>query len=48
MTRLRVVEIGVAVLLTLAAVLFVGLTLWAAREQTMGADEATLTVAPSN
>ncbi len=30
LTRLRIVEIGVAVLLTLAALLFVGLTVWAA------------------
>ncbi len=30
LTRLRIVEIGVALLLTLAALLFVGLTVWAA------------------
>jgi copper(I)-binding protein len=30
LTRLRIVEIGVALLLTLAAILFVGLTVWAA------------------
>ena len=30
LTRLRIVEIGVAILLTLAALLFVGLTVWAA------------------
>jgi len=30
LTRIRIVEIGVAVLLTLAAILFVGLTVWAA------------------
>ena len=30
LTRLRIVEIGVALLLTLAAMLFVGLTVWAA------------------
>jgi hypothetical protein len=30
LTKLRVIEIGVAVLLTLAALLFVGLTVWAA------------------
>ncbi len=29
-TRIRIVEIGVALLLTLAAILFVGLTVWAA------------------
>ena len=30
LTKLRIVEIGVALLLTLAALLFVGLTVWAA------------------
>jgi len=30
LTRMRIVEIGVALLLTLAALLFVGLTVWAA------------------
>ena len=30
LARLRIVEIGVALLLTLAALLFVGLTVWAA------------------
>ena len=30
LTRIRIVEIGVALLLTLAAILFVGLTVWAA------------------
>ena len=30
LTRPRIVEIGVALLLTLAALLFVGLTVWAA------------------
>lgn len=30
LTRLRIIEIGVALLLTLAALLFVGLTVWAA------------------
>ena len=30
LTRIRIVEIGVALLLTLAALLFVGLTVWAA------------------
>jgi len=30
LTRLRMVEIGVAVLLTLAALVFIGLTVWAA------------------
>ncbi len=30
LTRLRIVEIGIALLLTLAALLFVGLTVWAA------------------
>ena len=30
LTRIRIVEIGVALLLTLAAMLFVGLTVWAA------------------
>ena len=30
LARLRIIEIGVAVLLTLAAILFVGLTVWAA------------------
>ena len=30
LTRLRIIEIAVALLLTLAALLFVGLTLWAA------------------
>lgn len=29
LTRLRVVEVGIALLLTLAALLFVGLTVWA-------------------
>jgi hypothetical protein len=29
LTRLRIVEIGVALLLTLAALIFVGLTVWA-------------------
>ena len=32
LTKLRVIEIAVAVLLTLAALLFVGLTVWAADE----------------
>jgi len=32
LTRLRVIEIAVAVLLTLAALLFVGLTVWTADE----------------
>jgi periplasmic copper chaperone A len=32
LTKLRIVEIGVAVLLTLAAILFVGLTVWAAED----------------
>ena len=35
LTKLRIVEIGVALLLTLAALLFVGLTVWAAE---IGAD----------
>jgi copper(I)-binding protein len=30
LTRIRIIEIGVALLLTLAAILFVGLTVWAA------------------
>lgn len=30
LTKLRIVEIGIALLLTLAAILFVGLTVWAA------------------
>ena len=30
LTKLRIVEIGIALLLTLAALLFVGLTVWAA------------------
>ncbi len=30
LTRLRIVEIGIALLLTLAALLFVGFTVWAA------------------
>ena len=30
LARLRIIEIGVALLLTLAAILFVGLTVWAA------------------
>jgi copper(I)-binding protein len=30
LTRIRIVEIGVALLLTLAAILFVGITVWAA------------------
>jgi hypothetical protein len=30
LARLRIVEIGVALLLTLAALIFVGLTVWAA------------------
>ena len=30
LTRLRMVEIGVAALLTLAALVFIGLTVWAA------------------
>lgn len=29
LTRIRIVEIGVALLLTLAALIFVGLTVWA-------------------
>jgi hypothetical protein len=29
LTRLRIVEIGVALVLTLAALIFVGLTVWA-------------------
>lgn len=29
LTRLRVVEVGIALLLTLAALLFVGFTVWA-------------------
>jgi hypothetical protein len=32
LTKLRVIEIAVAMLLTLAALLFVGLTVWAADE----------------
>ena len=32
LTKLRVIEIAVAVLLTLAALLFVGLTVWTADE----------------
>lgn len=48
LTKLRVIEIGAALLLTLAAVLFVGFTLWAAREQTLQSDEATVdAVAPN-
>jgi hypothetical protein len=42
LTKLRMVEIAVAVVLTLAAVLAVGLTLWAAKEETGGGSEATL------
>jgi hypothetical protein len=33
LTRLRIVEIGVALLLTLAALIFVGLTVWAAEPE---------------
>ena len=35
LTRLRLIEIAVAVLLTLAAVLFVGLAIWATDEYEM-------------
>jgi hypothetical protein len=42
LTRLRVIEIGAALVLTLAAVLFVGFTLWAAREQTLQSGETTI------
>ena len=33
LTRLRIFEIGVALLLTLAALIFVGLTVWAAEPE---------------
>jgi hypothetical protein len=43
LTRLRIVEIGVALLLTLAALIFVGLTVWAAEPEFADerADDAT-------
>jgi hypothetical protein len=33
LTRLRLVEIGIALVLTLAALLFVGLTVWTSDEK---------------
>jgi hypothetical protein len=42
LTRLRIVEIAVALLLTLAALLFVGLTLWAAEPPDGSASEPPL------
>ena len=47
LTRIRIVEIGVALLLTLAAMLFVGLTVWAAEMaeiEVAGADYRWLAV----
>lgn len=40
LTRLRMIEIGVALLLTLAALVFVGLTVWAAEPPTMRVADA--------
>jgi hypothetical protein len=40
LTRLRLVEIGVAVLLTVAALLFVGLAVWTADEIKIHEDHA--------
>jgi hypothetical protein len=44
LTRLRIIEIAVALLLTLAALLFVGLTLWASDLPDGNASEAPLGV----
>jgi hypothetical protein len=46
--KLRIIEIAVALLLTLAAILFVGLTLWGAELPDGRAREATLDVAVSH
>jgi copper(I)-binding protein len=40
LTRLRMIEIGVALLLTLAALVFVGLTVWAAEQLTIRVADA--------
>lgn len=40
LSRLRLVEIGVALLLTLAALIFVGLTVWAAEQFAMKVSDA--------
>jgi hypothetical protein len=47
LTKLRIIEIAVALLLTLAAILFVGLTLWAAEPPDRRTGEATLGAAVS-
>lgn len=48
LTRLRIIEIAVALLLTLAALLFVGLTLWAAKLPDGSASGAPLDAAASD
>ncbi len=47
LTRLRIIEIAVALLLTLAAIVFVGLTLWAAEVPSESASKAPLDAAVS-
>lgn len=44
LTRLRIVEIGVALLLTLAALIFIGLTVWA--EEVAGIEMTSNGLAP--
>ena len=45
LTRLRIVEVGIALLLTLAALLFVGLTVWAKDVTPIETRESTLSAA---
>ena len=45
LTRLRIVEVGIALLLTLAALLFVGLTVWAKDVMPIETRESTLSAA---
>jgi hypothetical protein len=47
LTRLRIIEIAVALLLTIAAIVFVGLTLWAAEVPAESASKAPLDAAVS-
>jgi hypothetical protein len=47
LTKLRIIEIAVALLLTLAAIVFVGLTLWAAEVPSESASKAPLDAAAS-
>lgn len=47
LTRLRVIEIAAAVLLTLGALLFVGLAIWATDEYEMREGVATVGTAPN-